>query len=101
MAADAQGVFQGVMSLIFIEAYLRAALHVCIKDPFHYKESALDTPDLAQRGRQIVLAGVGREFTQQLARLDLSGGHRGGAAKEIRPVCDNQFFADFAADQTA
>lgn len=101
LATDTQGVLQGVMSLTFVEANLRTALHIGIENPFYYKESALDTTNLLQRDRQIILARVGREFAQQLAGLDLSGGHCSGAAKEIRPVCDNQFFADFATNQAA
>ncbi|CAH2812556.1 MAG: Resolvase [uncultured Caballeronia sp.] len=34
-----------------------------------------------------------------MARLDLAGIHRGGAAEQIGPVCDNQLFADSSADE--
>lgn len=49
-----------------------------------------------QRNRQIVLPGIGCEFSEQLARFHFTGGHRSRTTEEIRPVCNNQFLADFA-----
>lgn len=50
------------MSLALVEADLRTVLRVGVENPFYYRESALDTPDPAQRSRQIVLAWARREF---------------------------------------
>lgn len=86
LTADAQGTLEGMVGFALVEANLGAALHIGIEDPLDDKESALDAADFPKRGRKIVLSGIGCEFPEQLARSDLSGGHRGSTAEEIRPV---------------
>jgi len=80
----------------FVEADLGTPLHVRVEDPLYDKECPLDAANHPQRNRQIVLPGIGCEFSEQLARFHFTGGHRSRTTEEIRPVCNNQFLADFA-----
>ncbi len=84
-----------------VEPDLGASLHVRVKYPLYDEECAFDAADLAQRDREIVLARAGSELAQELAGPDLAYGHCGGTAEKVRPVRDDQLFADFAAHQLA
>ena len=57
LAADAQGVFQGVMGLSLVQADLGAALHIGVKQPFDNEERSFDPSDFTQGHRQFVLSG--------------------------------------------
>ena len=58
LAADAQGVFQGMMGLSLVETNLGAALHVGIEQPFDDEQRPFHPPDFLEGFGQRVLAGV-------------------------------------------
>lgn len=99
LAADAEDVFQSVMGLAFVQPDLGAALHVGIEQPLHDEERPLDPSDFPEGNGQLVLSGVGCEFTQQLAWRHDARDHGGGAAQDAGPVCRDERFLDLAADQ--
>ena len=59
LAADAQGVFQGVVCFTLVQTDLRTALHVRIEQPFDDEERPFHPSDFAQGHRQFMLSGVG------------------------------------------
>ncbi len=44
LSPDTQGVFEGVVSLTFVQADIGAALHIGIEQPFDDEEGAFDAP---------------------------------------------------------
>ena len=70
LASDAQGVFQGVMGLAFVQPDMGASAHVRVEHPIDDEERALDAADFAKRRGEIMLARIGSELAQQLARRD-------------------------------
>lgn len=67
LTPDAQSVFQGMMCLAFVQANLSAPLHVSIKQPIYNEERALDAADFPKGYSQVVLTGIGRKLSQELA----------------------------------
>ena len=67
MAADAECVLQGVVSLTLVEADLGAALHVGIEQPVDDEERPFDPSYFPQSDRQLVLSGIGGKLPQELA----------------------------------
>ena len=98
LAADAQGVFQGMMGLTLVQAYLGTALHIGIEHPVDDEECPFYPSDFFESFGQRMLAGVGREFAQQLAGRHDARDHCGGAAQDVWPVGGDDALADFAAD---
>lgn len=101
LAPDAQGVFQGVMGLALVQAYLGPALHVGVEKPLDDEERALDTADFTERHGQLVLARIGGELLEQLTGRHDARHHGGGGSQHARPVLDDKALADLAADQAA
>jgi hypothetical protein len=64
LAADAEGIFQSVMSLAFVQPDLGTALHVGIEQPVDGKERPLDPSDFPQRHREFMLSGIGCKLSQ-------------------------------------
>ena len=62
LATDAEGVFQSVMGLAFVQPDLGAALHGGIKQPVDDEERPLDPSDFPQGHGQLVLSGAGCEL---------------------------------------
>ena len=62
LAADAEGVFQGVMRLAFVQPDLGAALHVGVEQPVDDEERPLDPSDFPESNGQLMLSGVCREL---------------------------------------
>ncbi len=62
LAADAQGVLEGMMGLALVQTDLSAALHVSVEQPVDDEECPLDPSDFPQRHRQFMLSGVGGEL---------------------------------------
>jgi hypothetical protein len=62
LAADAEGVFQSVMGLAFVQPDLGAALHVGIEQPVDNEERPLDPSDFTQCDRKLMLPRVCREL---------------------------------------
>ena len=101
LASDAQGVFQGVMGLAFVQPDMGASAHARVEHPIDDEECALDAADFAKRRGEIMLARIGSELAQQLARRDGPRHHGGGASQHVGPVRRDQFVAHLAADQYA
>ena len=82
LASDAQGVFQGVMGLAFVQPDMGASAHVRVEHPIDDEERALDAADFAKRRGEIMLARIRSELAQQLARggspraMRMPAGHR-------------------------
>ena len=49
LAANAKGVFQGVVRLALIQTNIGTALHICIKQPVDDEQRALYAPDFPER----------------------------------------------------
>lgn len=64
LAADAQGVFQGMVGFTFVQADLGAALHVGVEQPVDDEQRPFDPSDFLQGHGQIVLAWVSCELPQ-------------------------------------
>lgn len=88
LSPDAQGVFQGVMGLILVQADPGTALHVGVEEPFDDKEGALDAADFTERQGQLVLARIGGELLEQLTGWHDACHHGGGRPQHAGPVLD-------------
>ena len=89
------------MGLTLVQPDVSAPAHFRVEYPFNDEQRALDAPDFTQRHGKIVLARIGGELAQQLARSDGPGDHGGGASQYVRPVRRDQLAARLAADQCA
>ena len=58
LASNAQGIFQRVMRLAFVQADLGAALHVNVEQPVHDEKGALDAPDFSKRQGKLMLTRI-------------------------------------------
>ena len=87
------------MGLTLVQAYLGTALHIGIEHPVDNEECPFYPSDFFESFGQRMLAGVGREFAQQLAGRHDARDHCGGAAQDVWPVGRDDALADFAADQ--
>jgi hypothetical protein len=96
---NAQCVLQRTVGLAFIQPDLCAALHVCIQQPIDDEERALNATDFTKGYCKIMLAWVGGELSQELAGRHDTSHHGCRTAQDIRPVCHDRAFSDFAANQ--
>ena len=87
------------MGFTFIETYLRATLHIGIKQPIYNKERSFSPSDFTKCDGQIMLSWVGGELSQELTGRHDTGYHGGRTAQNIWPVCYDRAFPDFAANQ--
>lgn len=101
LPANAQGVLECMVCLALVEANLGTALHAGIENPFDDEQRPLDPADLAQCGRQIILAQIGGELAQDAARRDLRRAHGGRAAEQVGLDGYDQRVARLPAHQRA
>ena len=99
LASDPQGALQGMMRLALVQAETGTPLHVDIEQPVDHEQRPFDPSDLPQRDGKVMLARIGRELSQELARRHRSGHHRGHAAQDIGPVGGNRALPDPVVDQ--
>ncbi len=66
LAADAQGVFQGMVGFAFVQPDLGASLHVGVEQPVDDEQRPFDPSDFPQGHGQIVLAWVAANFRSSL-----------------------------------
>lgn len=52
LASNPKGVLQGVIGFTFVEANVRAALHVGVAQPLHDEQGAFDASDFPRSKRQ-------------------------------------------------
>lgn len=85
------------MGFAFVQPDLGASLHVCIEQPVDDGERSFHPSDVQESQGQLVLSGVGCEFTQQLAWRHDACEHGGRAAQDIGPVCRDERLLYLAA----
>ena len=68
LASDPECVLEYVMSLALVQAGVGSALHIGVEQPVDDEERSFDPSDFAESDGQFVLARIGRELSQQLAR---------------------------------
>ena len=79
---EVDGALQGVMGLSFVQANVGAPAHGGVGDPVDHEQRAFDAADVAKGGGEFVLARIGGELAQDLARAHGPGGHGGRDAKD-------------------
>ena len=68
--------------------------------PVDDEERSFDPSDFAESDGQFVLARIGRELSQQLARRKGAAGQDGSNTQDVRPVPHDHVLPDFAACQS-
>ena len=91
LAPDPERVLEGVMSLTLVQAGVGSALHIGVEQPVDDEERSFptgtgDPSDFAESDGQLVLARIGRELSQQLARRKGAAGQGGSNPQDVRPV---------------
>ena len=91
LAPDPERVLERVMSLALVQAGVGSALHVGVEQAVDDaersdEEGAFDPSDFAESGGQFVLARIGRELSQQLARRQGATGRGGSNPQDVRPA---------------
>ena len=98
---EVDGTLEGVVGFSFVQAGLSAPTHGGVSDPVDHEQRAFDAADFAKGGRQLVLARIGSELAQDLARAHGPGGHSGRDAQDVGPVPGDQVGVDRPADKRA
>ena len=80
LAANAQGILQGVMCFAFVKPELSAPLHVGIKQSFDDKECPFDPSDFTKCDGKVMPARVRGELSQELTGWHDTCHHGGRAA---------------------
>jgi hypothetical protein len=62
LATDAQGIFQCVMCLAFVQTDLGAALHIGVDQPVDDEQRSFHPSDFFEGFGQLMLAGIGYKF---------------------------------------
>ena len=94
LAADPERVLEGVMGLALVQAGVGPALHIGVEEPLDDEERSLDPSDFAESYGQFVLARIGRELSQQLARWKGPAGQGGRDPQDVRPVPNDRVLPD-------
>ena len=82
------------MSLALVQAGVGPALHIGVEQPVDDEEGSFDPSDFAESDGQFVLAGIGRELSQQLARQKGAAGQGGSNPQDVRPVPHDHVLPD-------
>ena len=88
------------MSLALVQAGVGSALHIGVEQPVDDEERSFDPSDFASSDDQFVLARIGRELSQQLARRKGAAGQGGSNPQDVRPVPHDHVRPDFVAGQS-
>ena len=94
-----------VVSLAFVQAGVGPALHIGAEQPVDdeersNKERSFDPSDFAESDGQFVLARIGRELAQQLARRKDATGQGGSNPQDVQPVAHDHVLPDLVAGQS-
>ena len=100
LASDAERVFEGVMSLALVQAGVGSALHIGVEQPVDDEERSFDPSDFAESDGQFVLARIGRELSQQLARRNGAAGQGGSNPQDVQRVAHDHVLPDLVAGQS-
>ena len=100
LASDPERVLERVMSLALVQAGVGPALHIGVEQPVDDEERSFDPSDFAESDGQFVLARIGRELSQQLARRKGAAGQGGSNPQDVRPVPYDHVLPDFVAGQS-
>ena len=85
---------------IRVQAGVGSALHIGVEQPVDDEERSFDPSDFAESDGQFVLARIGRELSQQLARRRGAAGQGGSNPQDVRPVPHGHVLPDFVAGQS-
>ena len=83
-----------------VQAGVGPALHIGVEQPVDDEERSFDPSDFAEGDGQFVLARIGRELSQQLARRKGAAGQGGSDPQDVRPVPHDHVLPDFVAGQS-
>ena len=86
LASDPECLLERVMSLALVQAGVGSALHIGVEQPVDDEERSIDPSDFAESDDQFVLARIGRELSQQLARRKGTAGQGGSNLQDVWPV---------------
>ena len=86
LASDPERVLERVMSLALVQAGVGSALHIGVEQPVDDEERSFDPSDFAESDGQFVLARIGRELSQQLARRKGATGQGGSNPQDVWPA---------------
>ena len=86
LASDPERVLERVMSLALVQAGVGSALHICVEQPVDDEERSFDPSDFAESDGQFVLARIGRELSQQLARGKGAASQGGSNPEDVWPA---------------
>ena len=86
LASDPERVLERVMSLALVQAGVGSALHIGVEQPVDDEEGSFDPSDFAESDGQFVLARIGRELSQQLARRKGTAGQGGSNPQDVWPA---------------
>ena len=100
LAPDPQRALQRMMRLALVQSETGAAPHVGIEQPFDHEQRPFDPSDFPKRDGEVMLARIGRELSQELARPHPPGSHRHHAAHDVGPVGEDRALPDPVADQS-
>ena len=83
LASDPERVLERVMSLALVQAGVGPTLHIGVEQPVDDEERVFDPSDSAESDGQFVLARIGRELSQQLARRKGATGQGGSNPQHV------------------
>ena len=98
-SVEADGTLERMMGLTFVEPHLRPSLEVGVAQPVEDEDRSLEAADFAQGKCKAVLAGIGRQFSQDLTGDEVAGRHAGRKAQDVRPVLVDKADFDPSGDQ--
>src|SRR3954451_11411879 len=98
-AVEADGTLERMMGLTFVEPHLCPSPEVEVAQPVEDEDRSLDAADFAQGKCKAVLAGIGRQFSQDLTGDEVAGRHAGREAQDVRPVLADEADFDPSGDQ--
>ena len=91
LASDLERVLERVMSLALVQAGVGSALHIGVEQSVDDEERSFDPSDFAESDGQFLLARIGRELSQQLARRKGAAGQGGSNPQDVRRGVRQQF----------
>ena len=86
LASDPECLLERVTSLALVQAGVGPALHIGVEQPVDDEERSIDPSDFAESDDQFVLARIGRELSQQLARRKGTAGQGGSNPQDVWPA---------------
>src|SRR6516225_6272985 len=95
-SVEEYGAAERILLLTLVEADVDTTTQFGVLQPLERKESPFQLSQFAQRERQTVLAGIGRELAQDHRGGDCSRFDRQGEAQQFEPMIANDAKIDSA-----